>query len=53
MVTLETLRARTLHDAALPQPARNGIGGARPTRWSVRYDRATHRYDVAFEGLTS
>ncbi len=53
MVTLTALRGYVQYGAALPQPARQVIRGAHPTRWSVRHNAAAHRYDIAFEGLTS
>lgn len=52
MVTIDYLGAKKSVRAVLPQPAKFEQPGSYPTRWSVSYDPATARYEVAFSGLT-
>jgi hypothetical protein len=51
MVTLAYLHGKPSLSQPLPQPARYPSAGAYPAQWSVSYDAAAHRYDVAFSGL--
>jgi hypothetical protein len=51
MVTLAYLNTKPSLAQPLPQPARYPAPGAYPAQWSVSYDAAAHRYDVAFGGL--
>lgn len=51
MVTVAYLNTKPSLAQPLPQPARFPDHGAYPSAWSVTYDAAAHRYDVAFSGL--
>jgi hypothetical protein len=51
MVTLAYLDGKPSLSKPLAQPARYERGGVYPTQWSVSYDAAAHRYDVAFGGM--
>jgi hypothetical protein len=51
MVTLAYLNGKPSLSKPLAQPARYEKNGAYPTQWSVSYDAAAHRYDVAFGGM--
>lgn len=52
MVTLDYLTAKKSVGGALAQPARFEQPGAYPTQWSISYDAAAGRYDVAFGAVT-
>jgi hypothetical protein len=51
MVTVAYLNTKPSLSQPLPQPARFPEQGAYPSAWSVTYDAAAHRYDIAFGGL--
>jgi hypothetical protein len=53
MVTLEYLAGKPALSKPLAQPAHVEAPGVFPTRWSVTYDAAAHRYDVAFSALAA
>lgn len=53
MVTLAYLNGKPSLSKPLAQPAHYETAGAYPTQWSVTYDAAAHRYDVAFGGMTA
>lgn len=53
MVTLDYLRAKKSTSEALPQPAKFEQAGSYPAQWSIEYDPAAARYNVAFSALAA
>jgi hypothetical protein len=51
MVTVTSLRAKRTLGGSLAQPARFEKPGTYPAQWSIGYDAAAHRYEVAFGAL--
>lgn len=53
MVTLAYLNTKPALSQPLAQPARYEQPGAYPSQYTVAYDAANHRYDIAFEALAA
>jgi len=51
MVTVDYLKSKPALSQPLAQPARFEQPGAYPTTYSVAYDAAKHRYDIAFSAM--
>jgi hypothetical protein len=53
MVTLDYLNSKPALSQPLAQPARYETPGAYPSQYTVAYDAAKHRYDIAFGALAA